>query len=1054
MVKTVKGIIVASLFILAVYGAGVSASSGQSVDFKRDIEPIFASHCYQCHGQKLALGQLRLDSKKLALQGGISGAPIKPGNSGASLLVQRILGLDGQPRMPMGGKPLSDAQITLIRTWIDQGANWPDDATSEEPAIRKHWAYVKPVRPAAPSVSRPEWVKNPIDAFVLSRLEKESLAPSPEASREKLLRRVYLDLIGLPPGPADVDQFVADKSPMAYERVVDRLLASKHYGERMTRHWLDLARYADSNGYEKDNLREMWKYRDWLIDAFNADMPFDRFTIEQIAGDMLPNATVNQRIATGFHRNTMLNQEGGIDPEEARFETIVDRVNTTATVWLGSTLACAQCHNHKYDPFSQKDYYRFYAFFETSDYRIGYQGTEMDENSRFVKEPEVLLASPEQEARKAEIEREISNLTDALKQKNARLDAAQGLWEARLRTAPKSWITLDPAALKSEGGTVLTRESDQSVLASGANPEIETYAITSRTDATRLTALRVEALADPSLPQGGPGRDPYGNFLLTGVDVEIEPAIARPTRKRANGATRQSRVIIKDARVDDSAYTFEAKRFLEQKPTNAAVDNPKGWYINATRDVGARLDRQAVFVFDKPIGYPGGSVITVKLKFAGGALGQGIGRFRISVTTEPNPLFVVSVPARLRRVLNVLPEGRTSKEASDLTTQFRNTTPLLKTERDRIAELRRQLTVLGIVSAQVMGEKESSERPSTFLRERGGFLNKGEKVFAGVPAALHPLKNNLPQNRLGLAYWLVDENNPLTARVAVNRIWEQFFGRGLVETSEDFGSQSSPPSHSDLLDWLASEFVAQKWSIKSLARVIVTSATYRQSSSVTPAAYERDQYNRLLARGPRFRMEAEMIRDVALAAAGTLSPRIGGKSVFPIQPEGIWRNPYSRVKWETSPGDDRHRRSIYTFIRRTSPYPSYMAFDGTSREVCTVRRVRTNTPLQALAGLNDEAAFEAARELAARIEREGGADADSRISYGMLLCVARRPNSEELSRLKSFFELERSRFARDPESARKTVGSGKPTTKTDSERAAWIMIANVLLNLDETLTKE
>ena len=423
---------------------------------------------------------------------------------------------------------------------------------------------------------------------------------------------------------------------MAYEQVVDQLLASKHYGERMARHWLDLARYADSNGYEKDNPREMWKYRDWVINAFNADMPFDRFTLEQIAGDMLPNATVDQRIATGFHRNTMLNQEGGIDPEEARFETIVDRVNTTATVWLGSTLACAQCHNHKYDPFSQKDYYRFYAFFENAEYQVGYQ-TEGEDSSRYVKEPEILLASPEQEARKAEIESEISKLTEALKRKSPNLEAAENLWEARLRAASRAWLALEPMTVKSDGGTLLARESDQTIFASGPNPEIETYTITSRTAASRLTALRVEALADPRLPQGGPGRDPYGNFLLTGIEVEVEPASRNRGGKRSRIATPSSKVVIKDGRVDDSAYTFDAQRFLDQKPLNAAVDNPRGWYINATRDAGARLDRQAVFLFDKPIGYAGGSLITVKLKFAGGSLGQGIGRFRVSVSSEADP---------------------------------------------------------------------------------------------------------------------------------------------------------------------------------------------------------------------------------------------------------------------------------------------------------------------------------------------------------------------------------------------------------------------------------
>lgn len=1041
-----KSIIFAISVAFAIWLTAANAQgTAQKVDFKRDIEPILASSCYQCHNARRAQGQLRLDAKKPALDGGISGVAIVPGKSRESLLVKRLLGAEGLPRMPMGRPPLTDAQIALISAWIDEGAVWPDTTENGSTEnVKKHWAYVSPNRPALPKVSNASWVRNPIDSFVLARLDKEGLAPSPEASPEKLLRRAYLDIIGLPPTPADLKSYLADARSDRYERLVDRLLESAHYGERMARGWLDLARYADSNGYEKDNLRVMWKYRDWVINAFNKNLPFDQFVIEQIAGDMLPNATEDQRIATGFHRNTMLNQEGGIDPEEARFETIVDRVNTTSTVFLGSTIGCAQCHNHKYDPFTQKDYYRLYAFFEGAEYKIGYQ-TEMDVNSRFIKEPEILIATPEQEKQRSALESQIDALSDSLKTKTPQLESAMQAWESRQREAHKLWRVLDPFNLKTDAGTVLTRETDLSVMATGPNPEIETYIVTTRLEPGLISAVRIEALPDSRLPQGGPGRDLYGNFLLTGIDVETAPS------SQPDGF---ERIAIADIKVDDSAYTFEAKRFLEAKKTNAAVDTPRGWYVNATRDPNQRLPRQAVILFAKPLKIAAAGQLRLKLTFAGGSLGQGIGRFRVSASSDEDPFFIVSIPARIRPVIETPVDARKPKEADDVWTQFRGSTPLLKAQRDKLAALKKQLAALGLPTAQVMRERDSSEPLSTFLRERGGFLNKGEKVTAGVPASLHSMTGGQPANRLGLAYWLVDTRDPLLARVTMNRLWEQVFGRGIVETSEDFGSQSSPPSHPELLDWLATEFMAQKWNVKSMMKTILTSATYRQSSKVAPEIYEKDPYNRLLSRGPRFRMEAEMIRDVSLSAAGVLSEKIGGKSVFPLQPEGIWRNPYSGAKWETSPGEDRYRRSIYTFIRRTSPYPSFMTFDGTSREQCTVRRVRTNTPLQALAELNDEASFELARAVAARIIKEGGADVRSRVNFGWLLCASRAPSPDESSRLVNFYSAQRARFAKDVQAARNIAGSTGADRSSLADRAAWTMTANVLLNLDETLTKE
>src|SRR5215510_217952 len=609
------------------------ATRQRRIDFKRQIEPIFARSCYQCHGAKKAMGQLRLDGKESALKGELSGAAIIPGDSKHSLLVKRILGEGNEARMPMGGAPLKPAEIARIRRWIDEGAGWTKDDQSAnrnpQSATKQHWAYVKPVRPAMPRVKSRPWVRNPIDAFILARLEKEGLTPSPEADKATLLRRVYLDVIGLPPGAKEVDEFLADTSPDAYEKVVDRLLASEHYGERWARPWLDLARYADSNGYEKDNLRVAWKYRDWVINAFNTDMRFDQFTIEQIAGDMLPNATVDQKIATGFHRNTMVNQEGGIDPEETRFETLIDRVSTTATVWLGSTIACAQCHNHKYDPFTQKDFYRLMAFFDNAEYQIGYQSPGED-NSRYILEPQISLPTPEQEVRRQALDGEIKQLELKLKTQTPELDAEQARWERELLDEQNKWTTLDLIKLESTGGATLKKLDDGSVLVSGASPERDVYVITAKTDLKNITALRVEALPDASLPKGGPGRDPYGNFLLTGIELEV--ASQPPEQSDAQ----PHEIGFKDAFVDDQAYRIETRAFFSKDPGNPATDRPPGWFVNATNDLTNRLPRQGVFVAAKPFGPIGTdsvATLTIRLKHLGGSLNQCIGRFRLSITT-------------------------------------------------------------------------------------------------------------------------------------------------------------------------------------------------------------------------------------------------------------------------------------------------------------------------------------------------------------------------------------------------------------------------------------
>ena len=1037
-----------------------------SVDFVRDIQPILRKTCYECHGADKAKAKLRLDSRAGIMKGSENGAVIIPGNSDKSLIVRRLLGLDGEDRMPKDGDPLTSAQIALVRAWIDQGAVWPDSSEAASSSagggqqeVQPHWAYRRPSRPVLPDVRRSEWVRTPIDRFVLARLEKEGLTPSAEAPLETLVRRVSLDLIGLPPSPQEVNDVLADAArdgkDAAYLRLVDRLLASPHYGERWARPWLDLARYADSQGFEKDLPRVMWKYRDWVIDALNRDMPFDRFTVEQLAGDMLPNATPEQRIASGFHRNAMTNEEGGIDPMEAQYELLVDRVNTTATAWLGTTLGCAQCHNHKYDPFTQKDYYRMMAFFQNADYDVRTSG----DGTRYI-EPVMDLPAPEQEALRKTIQADIDRLNGELKVESPALARAQAAWEREMRLASSTaWRVLTPATVAADGGAVLKAAPDGSVLASGPNPGETTYTIETATSLPRITAVRLEALPDPSLPKGGPGRDPYGNFQLNGFEVYADgvplPIAAIRADESAGGA---------------SVDTF----FPKSLPRDAYA--PRGWRIDASRDE-KRLPRQIVFTLEHPLTLPAalskvapaaprprsgeGGRLRIRLKHQGAVVGQPLGRFRLSVTSSSTPQRVVEIPAKLRPILSIAAAERTDRERKDLAAFYRTVAVSLKPTRDRIADLQKQLRGLGIPTALVMRERAGYERPSAFVRRRGSFMDKGEEVYAGVPAVLHPLPENRMPNRLGLAYWIVDKDNPLTARVAVNRAWESFFGRGIVETSEDFGTQGSPPSHPELLDWLATEFMRQEWRTKAIHKLIVTSATYRQSSTTVPALQERDPDNRLLARGPRFRMEAEMVRDTVLAASGLLSRKIGGPSVFPPQPDGIWDIPYSSEKWTPSTSEDRYRRGLYVFIRRSAAYPSFMTFDATSREHAIVRRVRTNTPLQALTTLNDEAYFEAAKALAARILREtppsaGGeppSDAD-RASYAFRVVATRTPGSAEIDRIVASYTRQLDRFRKDPEaSARAIKGYALPNVDA-ARQAAWTLVANALLNLDEALTKQ
>ena len=990
------------------------ANGQQSSVFATTIRPILAARCYSCHGPDAQQNGLRLDSLPAIFKGSDFGKIIVPGQSGKSRLVRRLMAQE-RPQMPYGGPPLSEDQIGAICRWIDAGAAGPDATTpiaSSPPP--KHWAYVKPVPPPIPQLKNVAWCRNPIDNFILAKLEKEGLKPSPAAGKTTLIRRVYLDLTGLPPSPKEVAAFVSDNNPAAYEKIVDRLLSSPHYGERWARPWLDLARYADSNGYEKDGRRTAWAYRDWLIRALNQDMSFRDFTIDQIAGDMLPNPTKDQLIATGFHRNSMLNQEGGIDIEEYYWYSQVDRVNTTASVWLGSTLGCAQCHNHKFDPFTQKDYYRFLAFFSNGEYKIG------GKDDHWAQEPEIELPTPEQEKRSTEIKADIARFQKVLDTQTPELDTAQKSWEVEMQNVEKQWLALQLSRYESAGGATLKLLPDNSILVSGKNPQADTYTIEAKSNLQSITGLRIEVVSDPSLPHSGPGRDAEGNFFLSDLEVEAAPADNPQAKKH---------IAWQQAVADEFQDGYNVKGLLRKE------GELRGWAIDASAK--APLRRQAVFSPSQPFGFPTGTILTITIKHEMRHASRNIGRFRLSVASTKDPELVAKLPARLQPVLAKLADERTPEERQQLAAAYRDVSPLLDPTRKQISALEKEVEKLGIVTAMVMRDKPLYSRPATYIRERGSFLSKGDLVYADVPAILNPLPKDALPNRLGLAEWLVSDDNPLTARVVVNRFWEALFGHGIVQTSEDFGTQGDLPSHPQLLDWLASEFMKEGWSMKKIQRLIVTSAIYMQSSHATPELLARDPYNLLYARGPRFRVEAEMVHDIALSVSGLLSSKMYGPSVFPYQPQGVWDIPYSDDKWVQSEGEDRYRRAIYTFMRRSAPYPSLATYDAPSREFCTVRRVRTNTPLQALTSLNDPYFFDAARAMAKRMMSEGGTTVADRAAYGFYLTVSRPASKSELDRVISFYNQQVEKHQ-----------------EKDAELSAWTMVANVLLNMDETISKE
>ncbi len=1168
-------LVLVSSLISGAAAATAPASSSPPVNFDRDIRGIFSENCYACHGpdEKQRKAKLRLDDRENVFLARKDHSIIVPGHRDQSELWRRLTTSDADDRMPPAktGKTLSQAQVELIGRWIDQGATW-----------QVHWSFVTPTRPVIPNVKNSSWPRNPIDNFVLARLEKEGLPPSPPADKPTLVRRAALDLTGLPPTLEEVDSFVADGSSDAYEKVVDRLLDSAPYGEQMARDWLDAARYADTHGFHIDAERVIWPYRDWVINAFNQNKPFDQFTIEQLAGDLLPNPTVQQLVATGFDRCNMSTGEGGAIEQEYLVKYAIDRATTMGTVFLGLTVGCAQCHDHKYDPIRQKEFYSLYAFFNNVA-EAGLDGNKPNPD------PFIKVASPTQTQQSAQFRAQIASIQKQLDGPMPELDAKQTEWQTAWQNKLRpDWKTLNPEQFASKGGATLKKLSDLSVLAEGKVPDHEIYEVAAATDARHISAIRLEALTHDSLPHKGAGRSDNANFVLSEFELEAAPRAHLDQRRKINFIS---------ALADFSQPKFEIEKAIDG---NAKT----GWAVEGQN---RRENRTALFIPAEPIDFDGGAMLYFRLKHESPITQHAIGRFRLSVsgnaelfslapTTvgvwhligpfqpknnedpydasfppereidlaksyddgklkwqnkpdltdgKPQTLAGENVATYLYRVIKT-PEARKvtlSFGSDDAIKVWLNGKPILekkvmrgvepdqdkvavtlspgenqllmkvvnysggygfyfkKTDQDEgdlpqsLAQIFATGTTLTDAQKKTVREfyrrghspewrqlaadlekvqkqqkdlddkipttlvmKEKEDRREAHVLIRGEYDRPSDKVDPGVPAFLPPLPKDQRVDRLALAKWLVDPKHPLTARVTVNRFWQHYFGVGLVKTAEDFGTQGERPSNPDLLDWLATEFIRSGWDVKYIQRLIVTSATYQQSSKVSPELKSRDPENRLLARGPRFRMDAEAIRDNALAIAGLLVRNVGGHSVKPYEPPGLWEAVSYGYKqsYNQGHGTDLYRRSLYTFWKRQSPPAAMVTLDAPSRETCIVRRPRTNTPLQALLLLNDTTYIEAARALAQRILTEQKGDLAKRLTFGFRLATARTPRPDELEILIRKYEQHLEHYQKNKEAARQLLSLGeiKTADKFDTaELAAWTTIANILLNLDETITK-
>lgn len=1164
-------------------------ATASTIDFDREIRPILSENCFTCHGPDEAKrkAKLRLDVREEAFKPAKSGErALVAGDLAHSELWKRITTQDDDERMPPSatGKKLTPQQIAVLQRWIEGGATW-----------KTHWAFLPPARPEVPVITNTAYPKNEIDHFIVARLEKEGLQPSPEADKTTLVRRAALDLTGLPPSVSDVEGFLADGSDDAYEKLVDRLMATQRFGEQQTRYWLDAVRYADTHGYHIDSRRDMWKYRDWLIQAFNDNKPFDEFTTEQLAGDLLPNSTLEQKIATGFVRANMTTGEGGVIEDEYRAKYTFDRVETTGAIYLGMTLICARCHTHKYDPIQQREYYSLYAIFNQLADPV------MDGNQPNP-EPFVKVPSAQQASRLDWLKTHLRDAQVDLADARPQLDAAQAAWQRSWTTQLSAgWSAMEPQSARSAvtNGAQLRVLSDRSVVVEGANPEAELHELIYRLEPGLLAGLRLEVLP---LTEGGSeaiGRAPDGSFTLS----ELEGELTRPGQSRADPKPEKLRLAraVADGEVKD--------RGISQ-----SIDgrSDTGWQVPTNSLTRAHF---AVFVLRDPIPVEAGCELKLRLRYEGAKAPAALAHFRFATVASPTlaqalhppqltpwqvlgplralgdteaalvssgepeqaidlkkkfagvreevgwsertdledgkdnllvqdlhgvhgvrylyrtvtfpeartlPIEVradglfrlwvngqlvgerrheeapgegpLQITAFLRAGENQLllklvtvqgasylsftpelgrPESLTQEIASILSsggpvtevnsakvrTYFRRQhSPEFRTLDDAVTHWRQEQDALDRVIPTTMVAKESDKARETFVLNRGEYDKKGDLAKPGVPAIFPSLPGDAPTNRLGLARWLLQPNHPLTARVTVNRIWQQYFGVGLVKTIEDFGLQGEHPSNPELLDWLATEFIHSGWNVKNLHRLILTSATYRQSSRSTKELQARDPENRLLARGPRFRLDAEALRDAALFTSGLLVEKIGGRSVRPYEPPGLWEavsfNGSQRYVQDT--GDAQYRRSLYTFWKRQSPPPAMLIFDAPTREYCALRRSRSNTPLQALALLNDPQFVEISRAFAQRIMTQGGATPEKRAAFAFRTATARPPTSDELGILCRVYQEQSYNFRSNPKAAELLLAVGPLGCQTGldpAELAAWTAVANLILNLDEVITK-
>lgn len=985
------------------------------VNFSREILPVLSDNCFHCHGPdpKARKADLRLDDEADTKRDRDGQAVVMSGKSSASELVRRLLTADPDERMPPPetGRSLRPETITKIRQWIDEGAKWG-----------KHWSLTKIERPPLPMPDM-----HPVDSFITNRLEAEGLIPLPRASRTTLIRRLSLDLTGLPPTPEEVDEFVADKRPDAWRQLIRGFMAKQAYGERMAWNWLDAARYADSNGYQGDMERTMWPWRDWVVKAFNDNMRWDQFTEWQIAGDLLPAATFEQKLATGFNRNHMINGEGGRIPEENRVDYVMDMTETMGTIWLGLTFNCSRCHDHKFDPITQEDYYSLSAYFNQ---------TPVTGSGRSPKTPPILKAhTPDQQKSMAGIRTTIAKLEKSVSSRAAELASKQSDWEAEMlakNSFGTLWTPLKPTSAEAKEQT-LSILGDRSVLVGGKKkPKNDTYIVKASATKQGVTGFRLEALKHKTMTWGGLSRSGSANFVLTEFEAGLDG---------------------KPLRFASAKATFEQGGLK----VAGAIDGKKatGWAVWDGRIVDR--EHTAVFTLDQPIDLPANSELTFTLRHDSKHAEHLLGCFRISLTADADPT-LTDGSLELLSAARTPAAKRTKEQASRIVNEHRARDKTYGETRERIRTEKDRLTKIDRAAAQVMVMEDMKKPRDTFILTRGLYNKPGKKVPMAVPASLHRLPAGVPRNRAGLAKWLTAKDNPLMARVIVNRFWQQIFGHGIVKTSEDFGVQGEFPKHPELLDWLASEFLESGWNVNHLLEVILTSAAYQRSSKVTPDLLEADPDNRLLARGVRYRMPSWMIRDQALAASGLLNAKLGGAPVNVYQPAGIWEEAtFGKKKYTQDSGDKLYRRSLYVFWRRI--VGPTMFFDSAARQVCEVKTPRTNTPLHALATMNDITYVEAARAMAERLVKEtdsGAVDAD-RIRLAYRLVLARNPTAAELTVWQRGLERARKQFAADEKATADflKVGESRRDESIDKvDHAALATICLGILNLDEALNKE